>query len=569
MRLRIIFFVLCAMLMLGLAACGKESLLLEEPKGEQPSTEKADAKGYYGLSDTQVLLITDGRVEETKGISLNGTIYVPMAVAKKWDDRFYWSESEEQLIVSNATQLRYYWPDLNRHQAGEEIVEDAIPQVIRSESVYYVSYELVKSGANIATVHYKEPDRIMTFTDGATLQKAQVQSAAEAQMRTDAAITYPVLAELKLGDSVYYGNGLTENGFTQVVTADGMFGYVKEDVLSAYVEELAVGTLEEPEYTHKKLNETIAMVWHQVFAEQGGSDLQKALKGTTGVNVVSPTWFAVTDVQGNISSLANKSYVQKAHAMGIQVWALVNDFTPGVPGIEVLSSTDARRNLIDSLVKEVERVGADGINVDFEYITVESGPHFIQFLRELYLVCREKGLVLSTDTYVPTAANAFYDLESQRDVVDYICIMAYDEHHGGSQVAGSVASLPFVQNGVSAALKKVPADRLVLGVPFFVRKWSTETADGVSKVSSEAGGMDTLKKFVQKNGGEFVWDDTCKQSYAEFTVDGVLYQVWLEDSESLRYKLNVMRDNKLAGFAGWKLGLESAEVWTLVPEYLQ
>ncbi len=564
---KIMLGALVILLLLSLTACSTEGLLKEEPQGEQASTEMADVTQYYGLTDTQALLITNGIVSEQKGLVENGVLYIPMDEVKRWDGRFYWNEQEEQLIITNAETILYFWPDLPRHREKDATVEDAVSQLISRDGIFYVSYDLAKKYCDIVTTLFTNPMRVLTFADGAVVQKATVQSQQEAQMRTGAAITQSIVKQLTVGDVVYYGNGVSTGGFTQVVTADGHFGYVKDDVISTFAEELAKGELVEPEYVHKAFDGTIQMVWHQVFAEQGGSDLRKVLKGTDGINVVSPTWFAVSDVNGGITSFANRSYVTEAHAAGIDVWALVNDFTPGVPGIELLSSTDARRNLINNLIAEVTSVGADGINVDFEYITVESGPHYIQFLRELYLECRKADLVLSTDVYVPTAANAFYDLKSQSDVVDYVVIMAYDEHHGSSAVAGSVASLPFVKNGMEAALKKVPADRLVLGVPFFTRKWTTKTVDGVPSVSSEAGGMSSMKKFITSNGGEFVWDEQCMQYYGEVKQDDVLYQVWLEDVESLRHKLQIMKDNSLAGVSGWKLGLESSDVWPLLKEF--
>lgn len=568
MKQRITYLGLVLLLLFAMVACGStEDLLGEDPQGEQACTEMANLTTYYGLSDSQVLLITDSIVSEQKGLVQDGVTYLPMEEVQRWDKRLYWNEQEEQLIITNAETILYFWPDLPRHQEQEEMVEDSVCQVISKDGIFYVSYDLAKSYCNVITEEYAKPGRIVTFTDGALVQKATVQSQEEAQMRTGASIRDTIVANLTVGDYVYYGNGVSSGGFTQVVTADGHFGYVKDNVISTFGEELAEGALQEPEYVHMQYEGTIQMVWHQVFAEQGGSDLKKAVKGTDGITVISPTWFAVTDTQGNISSLANKSYVDAAHDAGMKVWALVNDFTPGVPGIEVLSNTESRRTLIDSLISEVTRVGADGINVDFEYITVESGPHYIQFLRELYLECRAYNLVLSTDVYVPTAANAFYDLKSQKDVVDYVIIMAYDEHHGGSTEAGSVASLPFVENGVTAALKKVPANQLILGVPFFTRRWTTEIVDGVATVSSEAGGMSTMKSFITKKGGEFSWDETCKQYYGEVTVDDVLYQVWLEDTESLRYKLDVMQNNSLAGMSGWKLGLESDDVWEVLTEY--
>ena len=208
------------------------------------------------------------------------------------------------------------------------------------------------------------------------------------------------------------------------------------------------------------------------------------------------------------------------------------------------------------------RVGADGINLDFEFITKDSGPHYIQFIRELYLLCRENNLVLSVDNFVPNAGKVHYQLADQADVLDYLIFMAYDEHYKGSG-AGSVASYPWVEMSVKNALAIVPKEKIVLGVPLFNRVWMTDK-DG--NLTIENGGMTTIMEQA-KAGAELQWDDELKQYYAEYVKKDVKYQYWIEDVTSLEYKLKLISNYGLAGYAGWKLGLEAADAWSLLDKY--
>ena len=275
-----------------------------------------------------------------------------------------------------------------------------------------------------------------------------------------------------------------------------------------------------------------------------------------------------------------------AHQSNIEVWAAVRDFDGGIDSyeesFEVLSHTSKRQKLITQLISEALRVGIDGINVDFERISDECGEHFIQFIRELSVRCRQNGLVLSVDNYVPMSINMQYDRKEQGIVADYVVIMGYDEHYAGSPEAGPVSSYGFVKDGIEATLKEVPAEKVISGIPFFTRLWEetpkteaeiaeaagTENADYTMNVTSEALGMSAAANAVAQAGVSTTWDEEAKQNYATWEVEGVTYEIWLEDEQSIEPKLQLMRDNKLAGTAAWALGQEDPEIWTLIQKYV-
>ena len=302
----------------------------------------------------------------------------------------------------------------------------------------------------------------------------------------------------------------------------------------------------------------------------------------TGVNVISPTWFYVTDNNGNIINNATADYVSLAHEKGLKVWGLVDNFTQDISTYEVLSRTSSRQNLISQLVNAAVGAGIDGINVDFEQLSEDVGVHFLEFLRELSIECHKNNLVLSVDNPVPEDFTSHYDRAEQGKVVDYVIIMGYDEHNGSSLEAGSVSSYEFVKEGIEETIKEVPAEKVINGIPFFTRLWSetpktqeelnqeagTEAADYPMKVTSEALGMSTARDKISQAGAETTLDETTGNNYATWEADGVTYEIWLEDATSIEPKLQLMKENKLAGTAAWALGQESSDIWDLILKYV-
>jgi len=283
----------------------------------------------------------------------------------------------------------------------------------------------------------------------------------------------------------------------------------------------------------------------------------------TGVNVISPTWFYLLDTSGNIANISSADYVAQAHEKGLKVWGLIDNFTQEVSTTETLSNTAARQNIISQLIQAATSVGMDGINVDFESLSEDVGIHFLEFLRELSIECHKNNLVLSVDNPVPEDFTSHYDRAEQGRVVDYVIIMGYDEHYVGSE-AGSVASLPWVEQGIQGTLAEVPAERVINAVPFYTRLWRTTGGN----VTSEAIGMDQAQQVISENNVETYWDKTTSQNYGKYDIDNSTYQIWIEDSQSIAEKVKLVSKYNLAGVSAWKLGFENSGIWQVISDNL-
>lgn len=306
------------------------------------------------------------------------------------------------------------------------------------------------------------------------------------------------------------------------------------------------------------------MTWHQITNTDANAYLGDMTANVSGLNVISPTWFYIQDTAGNLGDLSSADYVAQAHKKGLKVWGLVDNFTAEISTTETLSQLSSRQNIIQYLIQRAAEIGMDGINVDFETLSEDAGPHFLEFLRELSIECHKNNLVLSVDNPVPEDFTSHYDRREQGLVVDYVVIMGYDEHYVGSE-AGSVASLPWVEQGVEDTLKEVPAQRTVLAVPFYTRLWKTTGG----AVTSEAIGMSETQRILTENQVEPVWDGSVGQNYAEFEKDNTTYQIWIEDAQSLAEKVKLIPKYDLAGVAQWRLGFESSDIWSTISENLK
>lgn len=521
-----------------------------------PSGERADIQEVFAVSQDEVAIIWNGQVTDgIKGKMVEDEVYLPQDwVSNSINERFYWDESDEQLIYTFPESILYMGADERSDDGKPLFIEDP-----KDHDQVWISAELVQEYTDIRTETFTDGEAKRIFLDSSWDAEEKAVLKKKTAIRVRGGVKSKIVTDEAKGSTVTILDEM-EN-WSKVRTEDGYLGYVKNRVLKDRSEEQPVSHFDEPVYTNISMNEPICLVWHQVMTKDANQTLEKLMANTKGVNVIAPTWFLLTDNQGNYECLADRSYVQKAHAMGAQVWAVLDNFNKGdnVDSGVLFSDTSARKKLIAGLMKDVQAYGIDGINLDIEGIKSSVGPHYVQFIRELSVDCRKNGIVLSVDTYVPSAYTAFYNRAEQGRVADYVVIMGYDEHYAGGE-AGSVASLGYEEQGIEDALREVPKEKLISAIPFYTRVWQ-EDANGVT---SQAMGITKAKQWVQDNQVELTWEDALGQYYGEKTENGTTYSIWMEEERSIGLKMDLIRNNNLAGVACWKLGFEPADIWDIV-----
>lgn len=528
-----------------------------------PSDARMDLTDYYHISEDEAALILQDTISEAKGKIVDGETYLPYSViTKELGGRFYWDKESEKMLYTTATDTLEIKPEDTTYTIAGQTKELDYVIVKKIDEEFYIALDFAEQYMPIQGETYDNPNRIVLSYKWGEINTVSVSK--DTEVRYQGGIKSPILSEVKKGDTLVLLEEM-EN-WSRVMTSDGIDGYVeKKNLEKSKAASLSYSGEYKEDYSSLTRDHKINLAWHQVTSEAANTALGEAIQNMTGVNVISPTWFSVTTKEGTISSLASADYVNEAHNRGMEVWGLIDNFNPDVNTLETLSLRSSREHIIQKLLEEAQRVGLDGINVDFEALTEEEAPHFIQFVRELSVMCRANNLVLSVDDPVPQFTG-FYNRREQGIVADYVIIMGYDEHTTGSEEAGSVASLPFVKEGIEKTLQEVPKEKVINGIPFYTRLW-TESNNGT--LSSEVMTMEQASQYVQENNIEVYWQKEAAQNYGELLTDTGTQKIWIEDETSIEEKMKLIEQYGLAGVASWKLGFERADVWNVISQYLQ
>lgn len=515
-----------------------------------PSREKMDLNEYYGqVADGEIALVMGTEKLDERGLVDGDRVYLPLDVVNTYlNQRYYWDSADQKVLYATPSEL-----------TSEAASAEAGEQVWLKDDTVYLNLSYVQKYTDIDAYIYKDPYRIAVQYQFDNVKTVKVKK--NTSVRYRGGIKSAVIASVKKGTQLRLMEEL--DNWDQVATDDGYIGYVDRKAVGKAEDTSFDRSFDGEQYSYLTMDKKVNMVWHQVTSTDANAYFADATANMTGVNVISPTWFYLTDTAGNIANIASADYVAQAHDKGLQVWGLIDNFTQDVSTTETLSSTSARQNIISQLIQAATNVGMDGINVDFESLSEDVGIHFLEFLRELSIECHKNNLVLSVDNPVPEDFTSHYDRAEQGRVVDYVIIMGYDEHYVGSE-AGSVASLPWVEQGVQDTLEEVPAERVINAVPFYTRLWRTTGGN----VTSEAIGMDQAQQVIAENNVETYWDKTTSQNYGTYDIDNSTYQIWLEDSQSIAEKVKLVSKYNLAGVSAWKLGFENSGIWQVISDNL-
>ena len=515
-----------------------------------PSSEKMDLNEYYGeMADGEIALVIGTEKLEERGLVDGDRVYLPLDVVNTYlNQRYYWDSANQQILYATPSELTCAGAS---SEAGDKVW-------VKDDKVY-LNLTYVQEYTDLDAYITKDPYRIAIQYKFKNVKTVTVKK--NTSIRYRGGIKSAILTSVKKGTKLRLIEEM-EN-WDQVATDDGYIGYIDKKKVGEAEKTKFERSFKREQYSYLTMDSKVNMVWHQVTSTDANAYFADATANMTGVNVISPTWFYLTDTSGNIASIASADYVSQAHEKGLQVWGLIDNFTQEVSTTETLSSTAARQNIISQLIQAAQDVGMDGINVDFESLSEDVGTHFLEFLRELSIECHKNNLVLSVDNPVPEDFTSHYDRAEQGRVVDYVIIMGYDEHYVGSE-AGSVASLPWVEQGIQDTLDEVPAKRVINAIPFYTRLWRTTGGN----VTSEAIGMDQAQQTIADNNVETYWDKTTSQNYGKYDIDNSTYQIWLEDAQSVAEKVKLVSKYDLAGVSAWKLGFENSGIWQVISDNL-
>lgn len=305
-----------------------------------------------------------------------------------------------------------------------------------------------------------------------------------------------------------------------------------------------------------------------VYYGTGQAQLESVSPAEDTLSVVSPSYFNLTEDGSLLLNGISESFINEMHDAGMKVVPFLSNHWERTKGEKALENGEA---LAEEIALAILRYNLDGVNVDIENVTEkyrEQYTAFVRKLRQLIPAYKEVSVAVAANPWgSETGWVGSYDYEALAKVCDHLFIMAYDEHYQGGQ-AGAVASLGFVEKSIQYALTKAPAEKLVLGIPFYGRIWggiykgygiSIQTVEKLAKQheTSVFYDTDTLSPVMQL---------TVKEGEGGISIGGKTlapgtYTIHYENADSIKAKLSLVSKYNLKGSGNWSAGQETEDVW--------
>ncbi|MCE3203214.1 glycosyl hydrolase family 18 protein [Paenibacillus sonchi] len=506
---------------------------------------------------------------ELTGYSASGTgdaLLLPLPLLQKYvDSSIRYEEDTKSVILSTDNELLYMQEDTTTASLNNKPLQLRLAPEEKN-GMTYLPADTLENLYGFEVEEDKDTGAVLLMTAGekVPLGKVKGEEGGKTQpLRSEATIHAPIVADMSPGTVVRIWNSDNED-WLYVQMDSGFTGYVKaKDIIQDGEKAVDVKPAAPSRAERSWKGKPVNLYWEAVYERKPNPANFGALPG---VNVVSPTWFEIVDIKGNVRSKADSAYVQWAHQQGMEVWGLLTNSFDADLTTQALSSYEKRMNAIVQMLEYADLYGLDGINIDFENVYTKDGENVTQFMRELKPMAQAKNLIVSMDVTPKSNSemwSLFLDRRALGAVTDFLIVMAYDEHWASSPTAGSVASLPWVEKSVSRILEEddVPAEKLILGIPLYTRIWSETTKDGKTKVSSKAVSMNAVQEILAEKKLKPVLDKDSGQNYVEYTEDGVLRKIWIEDKVSLKARVELAKSFGLGGIGSWNRSFAVPEAW--------
>lgn len=510
------------------------------------------------LEAGQAYYFNDTLLEDSSLILLDDRTLIDVSVVMTYvDENIHYSNSGTRVYIPlEDIQYELETPELTDY-VKENIVDINVPILSRNDKDY-IDFTVINKLYGLEVFHGIEGSFIIY--DPNTADMVALDSSVEF-VKTSHGMK-------SVGDQE--GNTValvldTHEDLSRIFTESGRIGYVKTSDLGIYQAIEDTYLLNEVRTDHD-YGEDIHVTWNQVSSFSANPNLSVE-PDMPGVDVISPTWFSL-NINGIVISEADFRYVDQAHEKGLEVWGLFsNSFKPSWTS-EMLNDATYRKKTIAQIAFFTALYDLDGVNIDYENMYLNDQDAFTVFMAELSDVLEEQNVKLSVDMTVPGGSDQWskvYDRLNVAKHVDYIMLMAYDEFWASSDISGPVASIPWVEKGISETLALVPKDKLILGMPLYMRVW----IESGGSVSSKSIGIKHLEGVLEDQDYDLSYDEENGLNYVSYRSEGKLYRIWLEDEASIQKRIALMDAYKLPGIATWSREFVDDNTFEIINDYLE
>lgn len=479
-------------------------------------------------------------------------------ISNFFDKYIYQDEKTEKIVTTydkKIAEIGFDENEININGSDKQISAHAIEKdgqiylpISEMTDVYNIEISDIKE-SNIVTMDSLEREQKRAIINSNCAVKASSNFIAKTVDR------------VKKGDAVIVVS--SDKGYTKIRTANGKLGIIKTNKIEN--EFLIRENMDEEKQISGKVN----LTW-DYYSEYVNAPNRE---GTTidGINVVSPAFFYLDtngDLKENIGD-SGKAYIKWAKNNGYKIWPMVSNGVAANKSLNITSNImndyEKRKKLIESIVNKCVEYELDGINIDFENMKSEDKDMYSRFIIELEPRLKEIGIVLSVDVTAPDGGDTWsmcFDRHVIGNVADYTIFMAYDQNGSSSTKPGTTAGYNWVKLNLVKFLQteEINPNKLILAVPLYTRIWTTNSDGKV--ISNNSLSIKNTEAEIP-DGITKQWNDELKQNYVTFSSGNNTKQIWIEDIDSLKAKISLMKENNLAGIASWEANMAYDDIWTM------
>ena len=479
-------------------------------------------------------------------------------ISNFFDKYIYQDEKTEKIVTTydkKIAEIGFDENEININGSDKQISAHAIEKdgqiylpISEMTDVYNIEISDIKE-SNIVTMDSLEREQKRAIINSNCAVKASSNFIAKTVDR------------VKKGDAVIVVS--SDKGYTKIRTANGKLGIIKTNKIEN--EFLIRENMDEEKQISGKVN----LTW-DYYSEYVNAPNRE---GTTidGINVVSPAFFYLDtngDLKENIGD-SGKAYIKWAKNNGYKIWPMVSNGVAANKSLNITSNImndyEKRKKLIESIVNKCVEYELDGINIDFENMKSEDKDMYSRFIIVLEPRLKEIGMVLSVDVTAPDGGDTWsmcFDRHVIGNVADYTIFMAYDQNGSSSTKPGTTAGYNWVKLNLVKFLQteEINPNKLILAVPLYTRIWTTNSDGKV--ISNNSLSIKNTEAEIP-DGITKQWNDELKQNYVTFSSGNNTKQIWIEDIDSLKAKISLMKENNLAGIASWEANMAYDDIWTM------
>ncbi len=518
----------------------------------------------YGdtLKTQQYTVYYENRMTHYRGKVISDSIYLPASMVGKVlqnkgisvdlkKARLNIDISQENIMLGDEQVTNFV-----KHNAGVVYIP-----LRKLDGKYYFPIDVVEqffkvrgsvNKNKIYINYYSGTDRVARVSDDA-VAVSTLENGSGSEFKLDKGIMVRVL-------------GATEN-YYKIRTSSMKEGYILKDDIEIYDLDLSDVDFYFPQ--KEKIDpkgEKINLAW------QGVSKFTPpAPKKYDGLDILAPTWFDLKiNGDGSAENFGDKGYTDKAHRNGYKVWATVtNNMT--VRGstaftTKLLADTNMTYKSIAQFLIYSALYDVDGINIDFEEVRDGDRENLVKYVKTMRIFTERQGLDLSIDVLIPAPWTIEYDRKELAKNIDYLCVMTYDEHYGGSKTPGSISSLPWTKKAIKNTIKEgVPPEKILMGIPLYTRVWCIKPNGKMG--TRYAASMKWVREKIEKDNLQPVYLEDVGQNFVEYLEGSQTEKIWIEDETSIENRMEVIHDYDLAGACCWQYAFSVPEIWDTFQKY--